>query len=52
MQFFVFFSLYAGPLEYDTGFPKDARFSKMKNTPDLISIDKEGKIIGICTLNI
>ena len=30
----------------DTGFPKkDARFSKIKNIPDLLSDDKEGKIM-------
>ena len=29
-----------------TGFPiKDARFSKLKNIPDLLSDDKEGKSI-------
>ena len=31
---------------YGTGFPKkDARFSKIKNIPDLLSDDKEGKIM-------
>ena len=30
----------------NTGFPKkDARFSKIKNIPDLLSDDKEGKIM-------
>ena len=29
-----------------TGFPKkDARFSKLKNIPNLLSDDKEGKIM-------
>ena len=29
----------------NTGFPiKDARFSKLKNIPDILSDDKEGKI--------
>ena len=37
----------------DTGFPKkDARFSKIKNIPDLLSDDKEGRIIEISTFNI
>ena len=31
---------------YGTGFPKiDARFSKIKNISDLLSDDKEGKIM-------
>ena len=30
----------------DTGFPKiDARFSKLKSIPDLLSDEKEGKIV-------
>ena len=37
----------------ETGLPKkDARFSKLKNTTDLLSEDREGKIIKISTLNI
>ena len=36
-----------------TGFPKkDARFSNMKNMPDLLSDKREGKTIEIPTLNI
>ena len=31
---------------------KDARFSLMKNMPDLLSDDREGKIIEISTLDI
>ena len=32
--------------DIDTGFPKkDAHFSKIKNIPDLLSDDKEGKIM-------
>ena len=32
-------------IEEDTWFPKkDARFSKIKNIPDLLDDDKEGKI--------
>ena len=39
--------------EQNTGFPKkDARFSKIKNIPDLQSDDKEGKIIEMSTFNI
>ena len=32
-------------MNQQTGFPKkDARFSKLKNIPDILSDDKEGKI--------
>ena len=35
----------------NTGFPiKDARFSKLKNIPDLLRNDMEGKIVDISTL--
>ena len=36
-----------------TVFPKkDARFLKIKNMPDLLSGDREAKIIEISTLNV
>ena len=41
------------PANTGTGFPKkDARFSQMKNMPDHLSNDREGKIIEISTSNI
>ena len=33
------------PPPADTGFPKKARFPKFKNISDLLSDDKEGKIM-------
>ena len=53
------FNIFSHPPSAGTGFPKkdafppkDARFSKLKNIPKLLSNGMEGKIVEISTLNI